>query len=212
MTTTDMTEAQKLQILAGPDNSASPSPLPDALSDGLAVVFCGINPGMRAAATGHHFAGNGNRFWRVLHLAGFTPTLLHPENDHDLLAHRCGLTTAVDRPTARADQLSPHEFLESTTVLLKKIELHRPTCIAFVGRAAYAAISGQRQLLWGCQAATFGGSNVWLLPNPSGLNRSFRLDDLVGAYRELYLAMPCLQATDRSDGSAPIAAVAPTLP
>nr|WP_081862395.1 G/U mismatch-specific DNA glycosylase [Cupriavidus sp. SK-3] len=163
--------------------------LPDAMSEGLAVVFCGINPGMRAVATGHHFEGNGNRFWRALHLAGFTPELMRAENDRDLLAHRCGLTTAVGRPTARADQLSLHEFLESTSALLKKIELYRPTYIAFLGKAAYAAISGQRHVLWGRQNAMFGGSKVWVLPNPSGLNRSFSLDDLVGAYRELYLAI-----------------------
>jgi len=183
-----MTEAQDPRVFSDPTGGVPSPPLPDVISEGLAVVFCGINPGMRAAASGHHFEGNGNRFWRVLHLAGFTPVLMRPENDRDLLAHRCGLTTAVGRPTARADQLSPHEFHASTSALLRKIELHRPICIAFLGKAAYVAISGQRHVLWGRQNATFGGSVVWLLPNPSGLNRSFGLDDLVGAYRALYLA------------------------
>jgi TDG/mug DNA glycosylase family protein len=79
--------------------------LPDIITERLAVVFCGINPGMAAAATGHHFAGRGNRFWRVIHLAGFTPEEILPENDRTILQYRCGLTTVVDRPTARADQL-----------------------------------------------------------------------------------------------------------
>jgi TDG/mug DNA glycosylase family protein len=155
----------------------------------LAVVFCGINPGLRAVATGHHFEGHSNRFWKVLHLAGFTPSQMRPEEDRQLLMHRCGLTTAVGRPTARADQLSSREFLDSTLALREKIEFHRPKYIAFLGKAAYAAISGQRELQWGHQSAQFGGSGVWLLPNPSGLNRSFSLDALVDAYRELHLAI-----------------------
>jgi TDG/mug DNA glycosylase family protein len=162
--------------------------LPDVISAGLAVVFCGINPGLRAVATGHHFEGRGNRFWQVLHLAGFTPETMRPEHDRDLLMHRCGLTTAVDRATARADQLSPGEFLDSSEALREKIETYHPEYIAFLGKSAYATISGRREIQWGPQSAAFGGSRVWILPNPSGLNRSFSLDDLVNAYRELYLA------------------------
>jgi TDG/mug DNA glycosylase family protein len=184
-TATEMTKAQGLRALSAPADAAALTPFPDVLSKGLAAVFCGINPGLRAAATGHHFAGNGNRFWRVLHLAGFTPQLLRPENDSQLLAYGYGLTTAVSRPTARASELSSLEFRESTAALLRKIERYRPACIAFLGKAAYAAISGRTQVAWGCQADTFGGSKVWLLPNPSGLNRSFSFDDLVRAYREL---------------------------
>lgn len=162
--------------------------LPDIISQGLAVIFCGINPGIRAATTGHHFAGNGNRFWRALHLAGFTPELMRPEHDRDLLAHGYGLTTAVARATARADALSSLELRASTSTLRKKIEFYRPAYLAFLGKAAYAAIAGRREISWGRQEATFGGSKVWTLPNPSGLNRSFSLDDLAAAYRELLLA------------------------
>ena len=175
--------------LSGQNDRTTDQALPDVMAAGLAVVFCGINPGMRAVATGHHFEGHSNRFWRVLHLAGFTPEQMQPANDQDLLKHRCGLTTVVSRPTARADQLSSHEFRDSTAALRGKIELHHPAYLAFLGKAAYAAISGQRELQWGRQASTFGGSGVWLLPNPSGLNRSFSLNDLVEAYSALYLAI-----------------------
>src|ERR1700678_555174 len=85
--------------------------LPDIIAGRLEVVFCGINPGMTAAIAGHHFAGRGNRFWRVIHLAGFTPEEILPENDRTILQYRCGLTAVVDRPTARADQLSAQEFI-----------------------------------------------------------------------------------------------------
>jgi len=185
----DMTEVQELRVFPGSSDNAAPASLPDVLARGLAVIFCGINPGMEAAAVGHHFAGKGNRFWRVLHLAGFTPELIRPENDRELLAHRCGFTSAVGRPTARADQLSARKYLESSSALRNKIELYHPAYIAFLGKAAYAAISGQRQLLWGQQSSRFGGSKVWLLPNPSGLNRSFSLDDLVRAYKALRHAL-----------------------
>jgi TDG/mug DNA glycosylase family protein len=143
-----MTKAQGLRALPSAVASAELAPLPDVISKGLAAVFCGINPGLRAAATGHHFAGRGNRFWPVLHLAGFTPRLLRPENDWQLLAHGYGLTTAVGRPTAKASELSSLEFLESSAALLKKVERYRPACIAFLGKAAYAAISGRTQVAW----------------------------------------------------------------
>lgn len=171
-----------------PDQAPPPS-LPDLLSANLAVVFCGINPGLRAAATGHHFDGTGNRFWRVLHLAGFTAAQIHPADDRDLLAYGCGLTTAVVRPTARADHLSRQELIDSALALRQKIEHYRPAHVAFLGKAAYAAITEQRDVLWGRQVERFGGARAWVLPNPSGLNRSFSVDDLVLAYRELFDAM-----------------------
>src|ERR1700754_3320422 len=114
-------------------------PLADILSPGLAVVFCGINPGMRASATGHHFAGRNNRFWQVLHLAGITPTMMRPEDDRNLLMHGYGLTTAVARPTARADQLSPAEMIDAIGTLEEKIRYYTPGYVAFLGKAAYAA-------------------------------------------------------------------------
>jgi double-stranded uracil-DNA glycosylase len=77
--------------------------LPDVLAPGLAVVFIGINPGARAAAAGHNFAGSNNRFWRAVHLAGFTPVELSAEQDQTFVKYGCGLTTAVARPTRRAE-------------------------------------------------------------------------------------------------------------
>jgi TDG/mug DNA glycosylase family protein len=163
--------------------------LRDLIEENLDVVFCGINPGWRAAAAGHHFVGRGNRFWRVIHLAGFTPEQILPENDRAILAHGCGLTTAVERPTARADELSKHEFKAASAKLERKIEQFAPRCIAFLGKAAYGAITRQQVVPWGLQSKPFGGTAVWVLPNPSGLNRSFSLDDLVAAYRELRLSL-----------------------
>lgn len=164
--------------------------LPDILAPRLSVVFCGINPGMVAAATGHHFAGRGNRFWRVLHLAGFTPEELRPEQDRTILRYGCGLTTVVERPTARAEQLSPEEFRAVARRFERKIGDHAPRFIGFLGKAAYAALIGQRNVPWGVQPALFGGAVAWVLPNPSGRNRGFSVDQLVDAYRPLHLASP----------------------
>jgi double-stranded uracil-DNA glycosylase len=162
--------------------------LPDIIEPGLSILFCGINPGMRAAAAGHHFAGRGNRFWRVLHLAGFTPELLCPENDWQLLAYGYGLTTAVSRPTARADELSRSEIEAAASAFESKIQRYAPECIAFLGKAAISGMSGKRDIQWGLQPTSFAGARAWVLPNPSGLNRAFSLEALASAYRELRIA------------------------
>jgi TDG/mug DNA glycosylase family protein len=159
--------------------------LEDILAERLAVVFCGINPGMTAAALGHHFAGRGNRFWRTLHLAGFTPAQLPPENDRTIVLYQCGLTAVVERPTARADQLSKHEFAAAAAAFEQKIAHYAPRYVAFLGKAAYSALSGQRAVDWGLQSLTFGKAAVWILPNPSGRNLAFNLEKLVVAYQQL---------------------------
>lgn len=156
--------------------------LPDILEHGLEVVFCGINPGVQAAAAGHHFLGRGNRFWPVLHLAGFTPRALSPEEDRTVLAHGLGLTTAVARATSSADELRREEFLDARASLTHKLELYQPRWIAFLGKAAYAGISGRQDVDWGEQPGRIGPTRVWILPNPSGLNRSFQTARLVDAY------------------------------
>lgn len=172
-----MTEADSIQTL------------PDIIAPGLSLIFCGINPGMRAAATGHHFEGRGNRFWRAIHLAGFTPEQIRPEDDRTLLQYGCGLTAVVSRATARADQLSRSEIRSAAVEFERKITAYAPRYVAFLGKMALCALSGKQDIQWGPQPDTFGGARVWVLPNPSGLNRSFSLDALVTAYRELCVAM-----------------------
>jgi len=155
----------------------------------LSILFCGINPGMQAASTGRHFAGRGNRFWKVLHLAGFTKEEFRPENDRQLLQYGYGLTTAVSRPTARADELTKAEIQAAASQFELKIQRYAPRYIAFLGKMALSEMSGKRDIQWGLQAADFGGARAWVLPNPSGLNRGFSLDALVSAYRELRMAI-----------------------
>lgn len=160
--------------------------LTDIISKNLKVIFCGINPGLKSAWDGHHFSGRSNRFWKVLHQSGFTPNQIEPENDTSILEFGYGLTTAVERATARADQLSKEEFDNSIESFRNKITEFQPEYIAFLGKAAYKAFSGKKNLLWGLQTEDFCGAKVWILPNPSGLNRGFTIDQLVSAYSELY--------------------------
>ncbi|HEY4343217.1 MAG TPA: G/U mismatch-specific DNA glycosylase [Parvibaculum sp.] len=163
--------------------------LPDILAKNLEVVFCGINPGVQAAVTGHHFVGRNNRFWNTIHLAGFTPEQISPENDRMILRFRCGLTTVAERATARACELSSHEIISDSAKLERKIVKYRPRYIAFLGKSAYQTISKQRKTLWGAQDSTFGGAAVWVLPNPSGRNLAFSRDALADAYRALRLML-----------------------
>lgn len=163
--------------------------LPDILAENLRVIFCGINPGLSSAVAGHHFVNRSNRFWRAIHLAGFTPEEIPPENDHLILRHGCGLTVVAERPTARADQVSVTEFAVAAAHFERKIRRHAPRFVAFLGKPAYSALSGCRDVVWGRQVPVFGGAVSWVLPNPSGRNRSFGLDQLVDAYRQLYIAV-----------------------
>jgi TDG/mug DNA glycosylase family protein len=162
--------------------------LPDILATRLSVVFCGINPGMRSAQLGCHFAGRGNRFWPVLHLSGFTPGQILPENACSLLDYRCGLTSAVEKPTISANDLKRNDFIAARPKLERKIRRYAPRYIAFLGKPACSVIFNQREIPWGQQARRFGGAAVWVLPNPSGLNCAFTLPTLITAYRELFEA------------------------
>ena len=167
----------------------SPIGLPDIISTCLNVVFCGINPGMRSAGVGLHFANRSNRFWRVVHLAGFTARRLEPEEAHLLLDHGCGLTSAVSRPTVSATDLSRADYIAARPVFERKIAKYTPRYLAFLGKPACSVFLSQRDPSWGLQPTTFGGSAVWVLPNPSGLNRAFSIGKLTDAYRELFEAV-----------------------
>lgn len=163
--------------------------LTDLISSNLSVVFCGINPGLKSASDGHHFSGRSNRFWKVLHQSGFTPDEIEAKNDAAILNYGYGLTTAVQRATARADELLKDEFDNAIEIFEAKIRMFKPKYIAFLGKAAYIAFSKKKQISWGLQSETFCGAIVWVLPNPSGLNRGFMLNDLVTHYREMYDAI-----------------------
>jgi TDG/mug DNA glycosylase family protein len=168
--------------------------LPDILAKNLCVIFCGINPARTAAMSGKHFMSGTNRFWRVLHLSGFTPEMISPQNDRSILKYGYGLTTAVARPTRMASELSREEIVRAGAALERKLAGYKPRHIAFLGKMAYAVLAKNPKLEWGQQLTTFAGAPVWVLPNPSGLNRAFQLDALVAAYREMRVAVMAHEA------------------
>ncbi|MFD4509471.1 G/U mismatch-specific DNA glycosylase [Streptomyces sp. NPDC058457] len=162
--------------------------VPDVLADGLDVLFCGINPGLMTAATGHHFARPGNRFWPVLHLSGFTPRLLKPAEQGELLSYGLGITNVVARATARADELSAEEYAQGGRLLTAKVTRVRPRWLAVVGVTAYRAAFDDRKAQVGPQERTFGDTRVWVLPNPSGLNAHWTAATMAEEFGRLRVA------------------------
>jgi len=159
--------------------------LRDVIAPGLQVLFVGINPGLYSAATGNHFARPGNRFWPALHRAGFSARLLHPSQQDELLDEGFGITNLVNRGTATADQLAPEEFVQGRRRLAAKVRLYSPKIVAFLGVGAYCHAFECKQAKVGPQAERFEGAQVWLLPNPSGLNANYQLPELVKLFRAL---------------------------
>ncbi len=169
---------------SGDMQQAAPG-LSDVLGPGLSVVFCGLNPALTAVRDGHNFSSPSNRFWRVLHLSGFTSRLLRADEERELLEYGCGITAAVSRATKSAGELRLDDYKRAAPLLEAKITKFAPANLAFLGKAAFAAISARADCDWGRQSEVFAGANTWVLPNPSGLNRAFGLDRLTAYYRDL---------------------------
>ncbi|MGI5341462.1 G/U mismatch-specific DNA glycosylase [Streptomyces sp. CA-181903] len=159
--------------------------VPDVVADGLHVLFCGINPGLMSAATGHHFARPGNRFWPVLYASGFTPRRLHPSEQHLLPQYGLGITNVVARATARADEIGDEEFREGGRLLVEKVERLRPRWLAVAGVTAYRTAFGDKKARIGPQDRTIGTTRIWALPNPSGLNAHWSLATMAEEFGRL---------------------------
>jgi TDG/mug DNA glycosylase family protein len=157
----------------------------DVIAPGLRVLFVGINPGLYTAWTGHHFARPGNRFWPTLHQAGFSAKLLHPSEQADLLRDGYGITNLVNRATATAEEVAPAEFAAGRRRLAAKVRRFRPRVVAFLGVGAFCHAFGIKGTSIGRQPERFEGAEVWVLPNPSGLNANYQLPDLVKLFRQL---------------------------
>jgi TDG/mug DNA glycosylase family protein len=162
--------------------------IPDVIAPDLTVLFCGINPGLYSAAIGCHFGRPGNRFWPALHKSGFTPRQLHPTEQAELLDYGLGITNLVERATARADELTRDELQAGADVLITKVQRLRPAWLAVLGVGAYRAAFAVPTTELGPQPKARGGAQVWVLPNPSGLNAHFSLDQLAAQFAALCLA------------------------
>jgi TDG/mug DNA glycosylase family protein len=159
--------------------------IPDLVGPDLRVLFSGINPSLYSAATGHHFARPGNRFWPALHRSGFTDRLLHPSEQSVLPAAGLGITNVVARATARADELTPAELVDGGALLAALVDRWRPGCLAVLGVTAYRTAFARPKAIMGPQDHRIAGVRVWVLPNPSGLNAHYTVDGLAAAFAAL---------------------------
>lgn len=173
----------RVQLLAAAGRS-----IPDLIAPGLRVLFCGINPGLYSGATGHHFARPGNRFWPVLHRAGFSDRLLPAWEEHRLLERGYGITNLVARATATADELTPEELTAGRRRLERRARRSGAAWVAVLGVGAYRTAFGRPRAVVGRQAESLAGAALWILPNPSGLNAHYQLPDLVREFAALHAA------------------------
>jgi TDG/mug DNA glycosylase family protein len=162
--------------------------LPDVRAPGLRILFCGINPGLYSAWSGHHFARPGNRFWPALHASGLTPRQLAPGEQEQLLALGLGVTNVVPRASARADELTRQEYVEGGRRLAALVAEDRPAWLAVLGVTAYRAAFDAPKAQVGPQDARLGETRIWVLPNPSGLNAHWSAAGLAAEFGRLRAA------------------------
>jgi TDG/mug DNA glycosylase family protein len=158
--------------------------VPDVIAPGLRVLFCGINPGLYSGVTGHHFARPGNRFWRTLYAAGFTPRPLKPEEEQELLAYGYGITNLVERATLNAAELSAEELALGGQQLRTKVTRYQPKVLAVLGISAYRVSFARPSATLGQQPESIGTTQIHVLPNPSGLNAHYTPADLARVFGE----------------------------
>ena len=151
------------------------------------MLFVGINPGVRSALTGHHFAGFSNRFWKLLHESGLVPEPLGSQDDVRLPEWGYGITNIVARATPGIDTLEKAEFVHGRVRLRRKVLRHRPKVVAAVGVTVFRAMFPARRgvVTLGLQRERIGESAVFVLPNPSGRNANFSYRDMLDAFASL---------------------------
>lgn len=160
--------------------------LRDAIRPGVRVLFVGINPGLRSAATGHHFAGYSNRFWKLLYDSGLVPERIGYADDRRLPEWGFGITNLVARPTAGIDGLKPSEFYAGRRALMTKIRRFQPEIVALVGVTLFRSLFPDAEYSGlGAQTERIRNAAVFVLPNPSGRNANFTYGEMLAAFRAL---------------------------
>jgi TDG/mug DNA glycosylase family protein len=169
--------------------------LKDRIAPGVRVLLVGINPGVRSAQTGHHFAGPSNRFWKLLFDSKLVPERISYADDVRLPEWGLGVTNLVARPSPGIDVLRPAEYLEGWHVLEKKIDRFRPEIVAFVGVTIYRALlkvlgaKGATVIEPGFQHSTVHDARIFVLPNPSGRNANYSYGEMLAAFAALRQAI-----------------------
>lgn len=163
--------------------------VPDLIGPGLRLLFVGINPGLWTAATATHFAHPGNRFYPALLRAGIIEreidrgTGFTDDDRQHLIERGIGITNVAARATAKASELSTAELREGGLALRRRVAELAPAVVAVAGITAYRTAFGERKALMGLQPEPFEGAELWIVPNPSGLNAHETTETLAEAYR-----------------------------
>jgi double-stranded uracil-DNA glycosylase len=176
-------------------------PLKDRIRPPVRVLFVGINPGIRSALTGHHFAGYSNRFWKLLHASRLIDEPITYADDGRLPEWGYGITNLVPRPTPGIDTLRADEYLAGARTLRRKVRRVKPEIVAFIGVTLYRAVFDRRpsqRVALGLQTERLEGAAVFVLPNPSGRNANFSYAEMLAAFRRLrrYLGARDANPTD----------------
>ena len=162
-------------------------PLRDRIRLGVRVLFVGINPGIRSALTGHHFAGFSNRFWKLLFDSGLVPEPITYADDDRLPEWGYGITNIVPRPTPGIDTLDREEYVAGRPRLRAKVRRYKPAIVAMVGVTVYRAMFPEKKgaVSLGLQEERLSDSAVFVLPNPSGRNANFTHAEMLAAFKAL---------------------------
>jgi TDG/mug DNA glycosylase family protein len=164
--------------------------LEDRIRKGLHVLFVGINPGVRSAITGHHFAGYSNRFWKLLGDSGLVLGRITYEDDFRLPEWGLGITNLIARPSPGINDLRPSEYVDAWKVLDRKIRRYRPKVVALVGVTLYRALHPilkcpPSEEVIGPQPFKIHGADLFVLPNPSGRNANYSYEQMLAAFIRL---------------------------
>jgi double-stranded uracil-DNA glycosylase len=163
--------------------------LKDRVRPPVRALLVGINPGVRSAEIGHHFAGYSNRFWTLLFDSGLVPERIRAEDDARLPEWGLGITNLIPRCTPGIDTLDPGEYVAGLRVLRRKVRRWRPAVVAFVGVTLFRSIYGRRSsvpVALGLQPELFDDARVFVLPNPSGRNANYTYADMLAAFQALH--------------------------
>jgi TDG/mug DNA glycosylase family protein len=175
-------------IPSAPTKKSTPKRLRlrDCVKPPVDVLFVGINPGMRSAALGHHFAGYSNRFWPLLFESKLVPERITHDDDRRLPEWGFGITNVVPRATPGIDTIDPREYAAGARGLKRKIRRWRPRLVACVGVTVFRSLfASTRKVRLGLQSERLAGAEVFVLPNPSGRNAHHSLRQMRAAFRAL---------------------------
>ena len=183
-----VTKSRGRAIVRPSQGALSRKRLTDHIKPGVRILFVGINPGLRSAATGHHFAGYSNRFWKLLSESKLVPEPLTHQDDRRLPDWGLGLTNIVQRPSAGIDGLKPQEYVAGRKRLLATVKRYRPHIVALLGVTIYRTLFPEYRIgriSLGLQAETLADCPVFVLPNPSCRNAHYPYRTMLTAFLSL---------------------------